>query len=1464
MAVIVDKDDMQWIAERVLSDGALSVSLSQRRDLAAKAFRAMSDLGRSVADALAGISAEQVSVLVIGSGGREHAIVSALADSKSVAKVYVAPGNGGTERCGPKVENTSLDHTNQQAVVRFAQEKEIGLIMVGPEQPLVDGLADACSAAGIPCFGPTAAAARLEGSKAFSKDFMQRHSIPTARYATFTDFAQAKAYLEAADHKVVVKASGLAAGKGVVLPQSTEEGVQALQEMMLNSQFGAAGAEVVIEECLEGEEVSVLAFCDGTRSVIMPGAQDHKRVNEGDQGLNTGGMGAYAPAPCLTKALQREAKDLVDRTVQAMAAEGTPYVGVLYMGLMLTASGPMVLEYNCRFGDPETQVLLPLLESDLYDVCMACVSGTLSEHSVEWKDGFATTVVAAAPGYPQAYPKNLAISGVDAASSVANAYVYHAGTKEEGGVLKTSGGRVLAVTGTGMTLRSALSVSYDAMEKLSFEGMHYRRDIAWRALNSQSNLKVLVVGSGGREHAIAHKFASSERVGHVYVAPGNGGTSTDSRMTNVQISAADHDAIIAFVNANNINLVMVGPEQPLVDGLADACSAAGIPCFGPTAAAARLEGSKAFSKDFMQRHSIPTARYATFTDFAQAKAYLEAADHKVVVKASGLAAGKGVVLPQSTEEGVQALQEMMLNSQFGAAGAEVVIEECLEGEEVSVLAFCDGTRSVIMPGAQDHKRVNEGDQGLNTGGMGAYAPAPCLTKALQREAKDLVDRTVQAMAAEGTPYVGVLYMGLMLTASGPMVLEYNCRFGDPETQVLLPLLESDLYDVCMACVSGTLSEHSVEWKDGFATTVVAAAPGYPQAYPKNLAISGVDAASSVANAYVYHAGTKEEGGVLKTSGGRVLAVTGTGMTLRSALSVSYDAMEKLSFEGMHYRRDIAWRALEAPLRVGVLGSTRGSTMQVLIDAIAAQKLHAEIVIVVSNKKDTGILDRAARHGIQSVYVPSKGKTRVDYDLEVSAVLKEAGVELVLLIGYMRILSGAFVKQWENRCLNVHPSLLPEFAGGMDLAVHEAVIAAGRTKSGCTVHFVTEEVDGGPIAVQLECPVEAGDTPQTLKERVQPLEGDAFMKAIEAFRVNEIGPGAHADKLTYAAAGVSIDAGNRLVELIKPSCKATRRPGCDADLGGFGGLFDLDAAGYTGADTILVGATDGVGTKLRVAQIAGIHDYVGIDLVAMCVNDLIVAGAEPLFFLDYYATGRLNVDEAAAVVKGIAEGCVQSNCGLIGGETAEMPSMYDDGDYDLAGFAVGAMKRGDTLPKGVGEGDVLIGLKSSGCHSNGFSLVRKIVEREGKSYAGPCPWDASKTLGEALLTPTKIYVRTIMPMLKRGLLKAMAHITGGGLTENLPRVMPDGLKAVVDAAAAGWTLPPVFQWLVRGGNLDQDEAIRTFNCGVGMVLVVEEANVPAVCELLEQASPGEGYYMLGKFEARQEGEEQVQVRGRLLN
>jgi len=415
--------------------------------------------------------------------------------------------------------------------------------------------------------------------------------------------------------------------------------------------------------------------------------------------------------------------------------------------------------------------------------------------------------------------------------------------------------------------------------------------------------------------------------------------------------------------------------------------------------------------------------------------------------------------------------------------------------------------------------------------------------------------------------------------------------------------------------------------------------------------------------------------------------------------------------------------------------------------------------------------------------------------------------------------------------------------------------------------VTEEVDGGPIVVQKRAPVLPGDTPESLKARVQPLEGPAFIEAIEMFAAGRLGPpapgaaGAQPPPLTYKAAGVDISAGNDLVDLIKPLCRATARPGCDAHLGGFGGMFDLAASGYDAADCVLVSGTDGVGTKLRIAHLTGAHGSIGIDLVAMCVNDVIVAGAEPLFFLDYFACGRLDVQDAASVVSGIAEGCKLSNCGLVGGETAEMPSMYKDGDYDVAGFAVGAVQRQAILPRGVAEGDLLLGLASSGVHSNGFSLVRKVVERAGAAYGDPCPWagEEGKSLGEALLTPTRIYVAALLPLIKRGLLRGMAHITGGGLTENLPRVLPDGLSAEVDLRAAGWALPPVFAWLRDNAGLSQDEMLRTFNCGVGMVLVVSPDRCEEVLERL--AAGGEATVLrLGRLRARQGREPQVQVRG----
>ncbi len=320
-------------------------------------------------------------------------------------------------------------------------------------------------------------------------------------------------------------------------------------------------------------------------------------------------------------------------------------------------------------------------------------------------------------------------------------------------------------------------------------------------------------------------------------------------------------------------------------------------------------------------------------------------------------------------------------------------------------------------------------------------------------------------------------------------------------------------------------------------------------------------------------------------------------------------------------------------------------------------------------------------------------------------------------------------------------------------------------------------------------------------------------------------------MSYADAGVSIDAGNQLVEIIKPACKSTIRPGCDADLGGFGGLFDLAAAGFDSANTVLIGATDGVGTKLRIAQSTKKHEFVGIDLVAMCVNDLIVAGGEPLFFLDYYATGKLEVDEAAAVVRGIAEGCRQAGCGLIGGETAEMPSMYAPGDYDLAGFSVGAVDRNKILPSGVCAGDILLGLVSSGIHSNGFSLVRKLIERESLSFLSPCPWDESPTIADSLLTPTKIYVKCCLPLLQKSIVKGMAHITGGGLLENLPRSLP---KAVVAEITGHPKLPPVFKWMQQASGLDDGEMLRTFNCGIGMVLIVTKDNVEEAKMLLREA------------------------------
>ncbi len=342
-------------------------------------------------------------------------------------------------------------------------------------------------------------------------------------------------------------------------------------------------------------------------------------------------------------------------------------------------------------------------------------------------------------------------------------------------------------------------------------------------------------------------------------------------------------------------------------------------------------------------------------------------------------------------------------------------------------------------------------------------------------------------------------------------------------------------------------------------------------------------------------------------------------------------------------------------------------------------------------------------------------------------------------------------------------------------------------------------------------------------------------------------------LTYADAGVDIDAGNALVERIKPAAKRTTRAGVMGGLGGFGGLFDLKAAGYS--DPVLVAATDGVGTKLRIAIDTGVVGTIGIDLVAMCVNDLVCQGAEPLFFLDYFATGKLDVDQATTIVEGIAEGCAQSGCALIGGETAEMPGMYHKGDFDLAGFAVGAMERGQDLPRGVAAGDILLGLKSSGVHSNGYSFVRKVVELSGLGWDAPSPFSEG-TLGQALLAPTRLYVKQALAAIRAGGVHGFAHITGGGLTENPPRVLPEGLACEIDLGA--WELPAVFRWLASTANMSEPELLKTFNCGIGMMIVVAADQAAAVTAVLQEA--GEEVVALGRII---EGQGDVIYKGRLL-
>ena len=761
-------------------------------------------------------------------------------------------------------------------------------------------------------------------------------------------------------------------------------------------------------------------------------------------------------------------------------------------------------------------------------------------------------------------------------------------------------------------------------------------------------MKVLLVGSGGREHALAWKMVQSPRLSRLFVAPGNAGTARLAE--NVPIEADDIPSLVAFACREAVDWVLVGPEAPLAAGLADELRDAGKAVFGPSRAAAQIEASKAFAKAFMLRHQIPTARYALFTEEAPAREYLRQVAAPVVIKASGLAAGKGVFVPETNAAAKAALHTLLVEGEFGAAGKEVIIEERLVGEEVSLLAFTDGKTVKPMPPAQDHKRLLDGDHGPNTGGMGAYAPAPvCPPKLAQEITRTFLQPAVDGLREEGKPFVGVLYAGLMLTAHGPRLLEFNCRFGDPETQAILPLLQTDLLDIIEACINGSLQEIEIHWKPGAAACVVLASENYPGKVTTGRSITGLD--TRLENAVYFHAGTRQEAGRVVTTGGRVLGITGWGDRIGVALQQAYSAANQVSFEGMQYRRDIGRKAS---------------------------------------------------------------------------------------------------------------------------SVVEAALSA------------------------------------------------------------------------YAAAGVNIDAGRSAVELMREAVTSTYGPQVLAGIGAFGGLYAAPELKALQAP-VLVASTDGVGTKVKLAVRAGCYETLGQDIVNHCINDILVQGARPLFFLDYIASSELHPPRVASIVKGMAAACREAGCALLGGETAEMPGVYAPGELDVVGTVVGIAERDALLPvPDLSVGDMLLGLPSSGPHTNGYSLIRKVFTGVLLETVYP---ELNLPLSQALLAPHRSYLGLLQSFLPGAIkctiskahprIKALIHITGGGFSENIPRLLPAGVDATLRRGS--WPVPPLFNLIQRLGQVPEEEMYRVFNMGIGMIVIVAPQDVAGL-----QAGLGEVSWIIGEL------------------
>ena len=878
---------------------------------------------------------------------------------------------------------------------------------------------------------------------------------------------------------------------------------------------------------------------------------------------------------------------------------------------------------------------------------------------------------------------------------------------------------------------------------------------------------ILVLGEGCREHCICETLNNSNKVNKVYLFPGDNVTLIEN-VEKALIDGSDFESILQFCKRQNINYVFPSSENYLCDGIVDYFEENGIRCFGPTKSASKIESCKIYSKFLMKKLGIPTPYFRMFNR-EEAKEYITCADFKnIVIKNPKLAKGKGVYLPESKEEVHSILEKEN----------EVIIEERIFGEEVSILGFCNGKDITLMPQSKDYKKIYEGEKGPNTGGMGAVSPVNVLSEQEIIKVKRYMEKVIRKLN-----YKGVLYAGLMKTEKGIYFLEFNCRFGDPETQVLLNLLDSDLFEIIKQCING--DEVNCSWKTGECMTLVLSHLEYPQGKSKEPFL--VDLENICGDIKIYYGNIQRQGDNIISNGGRIVNLTSYSDSLYKNFIHVYDCARNINYEDKYYRRDIGlelFKKSNKKLKIAILGSTKGTSVQKLLDNY--KDLNLDIEVVISNKKDSQLLERSLKNCINTIYLNSKKyKNEEEYDTALINILKMFDVDLILLVGYMKILTKKFIDEYRGKIINVHPSLLPLYEGLMDMEVHESVAQNREELSGCSFHYVTEEVDRGEIILQKSYFLKEDETPETLKKEIQKLESDGLIEVIDIFRER---------KIDYAFSGVNIDKGNEVVKAIKRIDSQLNK-----DIGGFGNIYDYNGIKFASS-------TDGVGSKLDLAIKEQSYETIGIDLVAMVVNDLYCCGAKPLFFLDYLAIDKVDEKKCEKIIRGINTGCQIAGCKLVGGETAEMPSLYFKDKFDVGGFGVGVVE--NEFPRKINSGDLVYGIKSSGIHSNGYSLVRKLLKYSDYDM-------------EKILTPTRIYheIPEIIEKYGENLL-GICHITGGGIVGNLPRILSDDLTFELNE----YEFPDIFKWIQNESHLSKDEMLRVFNCGYGMVLVFKEGSI----------------------------------------